>query len=445
MSDRDALHDLYTQDITHCYDDTIGSGGVSRAVMQDYQSKVSNALQAIKSEYHAGTRPLWHYPERTDDLDSMETVAHRLQAYDDVVILGTGGSSLGAQALHSLVKQSGNSKRLHIIANVDPHVFHQKMAGLNFAKTGFLVISKSGETVETLMQFLTLLPQIKSQIANHTIKNHIVFITEDSDNSMQQLAARFGCTVLPHDPDLGGRYSVLSNVGMLPAMILGLPAEQLRKGANCVMQAILHESDVEKLPFVTGAALNLAMMDKGILNTVMLAYSDRLGTMARWHRQLWAESIGKDGHGTTPIYAMGPVDQHSQLQLWLDGPADKLFNVLTHPHESNMHSEGIPIADAEVDTINALSYMQGRTLADLMDMSCRATTDTLVAHGRPVRRIIMTRPSLDNMGAVMMHLMVETILVAHVLGINPYDQPAVEDGKIRLKNYMLGNSTGGDT
>ena len=436
MSDICQFGDLYTQDISNCYSEKIGNNGVSRAVMADYEVKIALALDTIKTEYHNNTRPLWRYPERTDDLDQMRQMADILQQYDDVVILGTGGSSLGAQALQLLAKNNQDAKRLHIVANVDPHVFHQKMARLDFVKTGFLVISKSGETTETIMQFLTLLPQIKKQIAHDAMKNHIVFITEDSDNSMRALASRFGCAVLDHDPHLGGRYSVLSNVGMLPAMILGLPAEKLRAGAYQMMQAVLNETDMKKLPFVAGAALNLAMMDNGMSNTIMLAYSDRLGSLARWHRQLWAESIGKDGNGTTPIYAMGPVDQHSQLQLWLDGPADKLFNVLTHP----MDKEAMPMADAEVETIPELGYMQGRTLADLMDMSRRATADTLVSHHRPVRQMIMHRPSLEHMGAVMMHFMLETILVAHVLGIDPYDQPAVEDGKIRLKNYMTDDS-----
>ena len=442
MSDICRFGDLYTQDISNCYSDRIGNNGVSRAVMKNYQDKVTHALETIKTEYHAKTRPLWRYPERTDDLDHMRQIADRLQVYDDVVILGTGGSSLGAQALQLLAKHNQGAKRLHIVANVDPHVFHQKMARLDFTKTGFLVISKSGETTETIMQFLTLLPQIKHQIAQDAIKNHIVFITENSDNSMRTLASQFDCAVLEHDPHLGGRYSVLSNVGMLPAMILGLPAEKLRFGAHQIMQAVLTETDSNNLPFVAGAALNLAMMDKGMSNTIMLAYSDRLGSLARWHRQLWAESIGKDGHGTTPIYAMGPVDQHSQLQLWLDGPADKLFNVLTHPHQSNMDDDGIPMADVEVDNMPQLAYMQGRTLAHLMDMSRRATADTLVSHNRPVRQIVMHRPSLEHMGAVMMHFMLETILVAHVLGIDPYDQPAVEDGKIRLKNYMMDDDRG---
>ena len=444
MSDIHSLGDLYTQDMTNCYADAIGSRGVSRTVMADYQAKIATALETIKSEYDAGTHPLWRYPERTDDLAEMRHIADMLQTYDDVVILGTGGSSLGAQALQLLAKNNQGAKRLHIVANVDPYVFHQKMAHLDFVRTGFLVISKSGETTETIMQFLTLLPQIKQQIAPDAIKRHIVFITEQSDNSMRQLASRFDCAVLPHDPHLGGRYSVLSNVGMLPAMILGLPAEKLRAGAHQVIQAMLAERDLENLPFVVGAALNLAMMASGVSNTVMLAYSDRLGSLARWHRQLWAESIGKDGHGTTPIYAMGPVDQHSQLQLWLGGPQDKLFNVLTHPHGSHMDNENMPMADTEVETIPALGYMQGRTLADLMDMSRRATTDTLVAHGCPVRQMIMHRPELDNMGAVMMHFMLETVLVAHVLGINPYDQPAVEDGKMRLKDYMI-DDKGGDS
>ena len=432
MSYVHALGDLYTQDITHCFANDTHHHGIADSDFEKCRESLKSGVAHIVQQYKEKSLPLWQLPEKTDDYEQMIAMAERLQAYDDVVVLGTGGSSLGAQALQ-LLAGSQAQKRLHIVANVDPFVFHDKMANLDFSKTGFLVISKSGETTETIMQFLTLLPQIRDQIPHHRIKDHVVFLTEDTDNSLRHLAQRLKCDVLDHDPNVGGRYSVLSNVGLLPAMILGLPAHELREGASEVLQNLLFETNHNNIAPVAGAGLNLSMMKKGVGNTVMLAYSDRLGTLARWHRQLWAESLGKQGQGSTPIYAMGPVDQHSQLQLWLDGPKDKLFNVLSHPMGGQT-----PVADQELEHIENLRYMRGCSLGDLMNLSRRATAGTLMDHGLPVRQLIMDKPHMKNMGALMMHFILETVLVAHGLGVNPYDQPAVEGGKVLLRRYMMG-------
>lgn len=435
MSHFHALGDLYTQDISNCFNTPDTNNGIDESDFNRHVQALKSGVDHIRTQYAEHALPLWQLPEKIDDLPQMAEIANRLQTYDNVVVLGTGGSSLGAQALQLLAGyQAGKS--LHIVANVDPFVFHQKMSNLDFSKTGFLVISKSGETTETIMQFLTILPQIREQIPHHKIRDHVVFITENTDNSLRTLASRFGCDVLDHDPNVGGRYSVLSNVGLLPALIMGLPAHELRHGAGAVLQNLLTEENPAKMAPVAGSALNLSVMDKGMNNTVMLAYSDRLGSLARWHRQLWAESLGKNGNGTTPIYAMGPVDQHSQLQLWLDGPRDKLFNVLSHPMiDTESHA---PTADDELDHVENLRYMKNCTLGDLMNQSRRATANTLIENGLPVRQLIMDKPAMVNMGALMMHFVLETVLTAHALGINPYDQPAVERGKVLLKRYMMG-------
>lgn len=145
----------------------------------------------------------------------------------------------------------------------------------------------------------------------------------------------------------------------------------------------------------------------------------------------WAESIGKNGKGSSPIYGMGPVDQHSQLQLWLDGPADKLFTVLSVKNDVKTEA----LHDDIVDGLG-VDYLQGRSLADLMNASCRATTETLIAKGRPTRTIEMNEVSVSSMGAVMMHYMLETVFSAHLLGVDAFDQPAVEDGKVLARQYL---------
>jgi len=161
---------------------------------------------------------------------------------------------------------------------------------------------------------------------------------------------------------------------------------------------------------------------------VVMPYGDRLERFAMWHRQLWAESLGKDGKGTTPIAALGPVDQHSQLQLYLGGPRDKLYTILTQ----GLAGKGPRIVSADPE----LAYLNGRTVGDLADAEQRATIDTLIANTRPTRTLNVPVPDAHTIGALFMHFMLETIIAAHVLGVDPFDQPAVEQGKLLAKKYL---------
>ena len=180
-----------------------------------------------------------------------------------------------------------------------------------------------------------------------------------------------------------------------------------------------------------GQPLQLPLRQRGIATTVLMPYVDRLANFGLWYRQLWAESLGKNGTGTTPIRAVGTVDQHSQLQLYLAGPADKMFTVVM----LDCAGTGATV-DAGLAADEALSYLYGRTMGDLMDAEQRATAVTLARHGRPTRLIRLA--SLDErvMGSLMMHFMLETIIAAHLLGVDPFGQPAVEEGKVLTRSYL---------
>ncbi len=174
----------------------------------------------------------------------------------------------------------------------------------------------------------------------------------------------------------------------------------------------------------------------GVAATVVMPYSDRMAPFALWHRQLWAESLGKHGRGTTPINATGTVDQHSQLQLYLDGPNDKMFTIVM------TDSGGDPV-DGSLACDPALDYLAGRSLGDLLDACQRGTAEALVAAGRPVRVIAVDAVDEATLGALMMHFMLETIIAAHLLDVDPFDQPAVEDGKHRARAYLDAMPGGG--
>ena len=433
----------YIQNIENCMADRIGEQGLTEDQIDGYAAGLTSGIADLRAKHDSGALPLLRLPSRTDDFADMAAVAEKYRNFfEDVVVLGTGGSSLGGRALYTMTDpdKRGLSPRLHIVTNVDPFGFNRVMRHLDRRKTGWIVISKSGGTAETLMQFLSVLPLLRSTLGDERLKDHVTIITEPGDNPLRKLAAEFSLPVLDHDPKVGGRYSVLSVVGMLPALIAGIDAEAVRGGAGMVLEKTLHADDPLASPPALGAAISVGLnKHHAIMAHVMLAYSDRLGSLSRWYRQLWAESLGKNGEGTTPIYGTGPVDQHSQLQLWLDGPKDKMFTVLSGPLEDDDEPApgGVMPVDADLATLTGMNYLSGRTLAELMDASRRGTAETLAEHGKPVRTIHLEAIDETSMGAMMMHFMLETILSAHLLDVDPFDQPAVEHGKNLTRQYLF--------
>jgi glucose-6-phosphate isomerase len=253
---------------------------------------------------------------------------------------------------------------------------------------------------------------------------------EGGKNALRDLLEPEGVAFLDHHTGIGGCYSVLTNVGLLPAAVLGLDVAAIREGAAAAYEPLC-SGDAAKAPAAVGAALNLAFAMEGKPITVLMAYADRLERFTRWWVQLWAESLGKDGKGSQPVAAIGPVDQHSQQQLYLAGPADKLFTILT----VGAAGQG-PVIDPELAKRAGEPGFAGKRIGDLVAAQGRATADTLARNGRPTRRMHVEKLDERAMGELLMHFMLETILTGYALGIDPFDQPAVEEGKVLAKKYL---------
>ena len=436
---------LFTQSLDLCFVRAIGGNGMTAADFDAALRDTGKSLERLRAAHAADTMPLLRLPEKRDDLAAITARAEQLsRGASDVVVLATGGSSLGGQALAGLTGWRGpagdgsgtNLPRLHFMANLDPATLATTLARLDLKATRFLVISKSGNTAETLMQMIAAIEALNTQALGWNLENHFLAISEptsgNAGNGLRHLCEMHNIPVLDHDPDLGGRYSVLSLVGLLPAVLSGLDAEAIRTGAAQSLAPLLAGAAPGDVPAAAGAALNIAMRGKcGI--AVMMAYADRLRKFAGWFCQLWAESLGKDGHGTAPVAALGPLDQHSQLQLFLDGPADKLFTVLT----TEVAHTG-PVVPAAMAKDRQVGYLAGKSVGDLVDCEQRATIATLTGRGRPVRTIHVETLDEKSLGALFMHFMLETIITGDLLGINVFDQPAVEQGKELARDY-LGN------
>lgn len=423
----------YTQNIDGCF----GAERLARADIDAVLANTEPALTRLRAQHGDHALPLLRLPEARDDLAACEKLsAHLLKDTSNLIVLGTGGSSLGAQALAQSVDKyrpiglpREGAPRFHFLDNLDPFAMDAALGQLDLRTTRFLVISKSGNTAETMSQTLSVIAALEAAGGGKYIKHHFGVITEPGDRALRRLAEQYDIPVLDHPPGVGGRYSVLSSVGMVPAYCLGLDAAAVRAGAAEVLAPVLAGAKPADIPAAVGAALTFACENKlGARSQVVMPYGDRLERFAMWHRQLWAESLGKDGKGTTPIAALGPVDQHSQLQLFLGGPRDKLYTVLTQ----GLAGRGPRIVSNDPE----LAYLNGRTVGDLADAEQRATVDTLIANMRPTRTLHV--PALDarTLGGLFMHFMLETIIAAHLSGVDPFDQPAVEQGKVLAKKYL---------
>lgn len=433
----------YRQDLEDCFAGEIGDGGLESAVFDRYVVQADEALARVRDTHAAGQLPLLDLPAKQDDLAEIRNVADRFRSsFDHVVVLGTGGSSLGGQTLCALSDigfgPRPGAPRLHFMDNVDPHTFDGLIAGLDWARTGLIVISKSGSTAETLLQFGILLDVLRCRVSEDRLAEHVVAITEAVENPLRTVASGLGCTILEHDAGVGGRYSALSVTALLPAAIAGLDIKAVRSGAVGVVTPVISGIAAIDCPPALGAALSVALnRHNGVNATVLMPYCDRLANFGLWYCQLWAESIGKNGEGTGPVRALGTTDQHSQLQLFLDGPADKMFSIVLTDTAGN--GAQVP---TEFSDLEGLSYLSGATMGDLLAVSGRATAETLANNGHPVR--IFDVPVVDeaSMGALMMHFMIETIIAADLIGVNAFDQPAVEEGKILARQYLAKGNPG---
>jgi glucose-6-phosphate isomerase len=410
------------------------SGDAARPAFEAALAESQSALDRLRDADARGALELLHVPARRDDIAAARAaVATWMGNTSDVVVLGIGGSSLGGQALAELLPYgAARTPHVRFFDNADPFTFEAALATFDLKTTRFVAISKSGGTAETLAQTLAAAAAIEKGGGGKYLRHHFIAITEPRPSALKSFADSIGCPILDHPTGVGGRYAVLTMVGILPALFLGLDVDALRAGAARVIDNLRHAPSPRDVPACAGAALHHALARAGQLNhSVLWCYSDRLKTFGPWWRQLWAESLGKDGKGSMPAAALGPVDQHSQLQLYLDGPGGALFTMVTL--DTERRGPEIPTERAEA---LGLAYLRGRHLGDLVAAEARATAETLARRGRPVRRIHVPVLNEESLGALFMHFMLETIVMGRLMGVDPFDQPAVEEGKVLARQYL---------
>lgn len=435
----------YTQSISGCLDNKIGHQGLSDNTLNLWLNRCWSEVKKLQNQFENNSLPLLRVPFETADIETARVALEKLKkGADNIVFFGTGGSSLGGQTLAHFTRwyipgenqeYIPGSPKIRFFANLDPDTLQNTFARMKLAKTRFVIISKSGTTSETMLQAVTAIQSVRDAGLEKEIPDLFLGLTEphkeNHRNGLRLLCEKYKIPLLDHEVEVGGRYSVLTNVGLLPAILRGMDVEKLRAGAKKVVEQLLAAKSVEEYAPAVGASVIVGLtLERNIHNVVLMPYSDQLGRFPHWFVQLWAESLGKDGKGATPIAAQGPVDQHSQLQLYMDGKPHMLTLI-----RRDCAGEG-PRAEAELANLAGIPCLSGRTVGDLVYAEQNAIYDALLEAGRPIRTIDV--PPLDEevLGALFMHFMIETILTGGLLGVDPFNQPAVEKGKTITREYL---------
>lgn len=374
----------------------------------------------------------------TEIIDYANCVAPK---YDNFVVLGIGGSALGPLAVHQALNhyyynelppaKRGYHPRFYVMDNIDPVRFNELLQILDPRKTLFNVISKSGNTSETMAQFL-IVRDILRRVCGDSYAEHIVVTTDKEKGNLLPIALKEGYQRFVIPAGIGGRFSELTPVGLLAAAICGIDVNQLLEGALRMDQWIRDSKGVLSNPAQLRAALAHLSWQKGKNISVFMPYLDGLKTMADWYAQLWAESLGKrfdrQGRvvhvGQTPVKALGVTDQHSQVQLYAEGPDDKVITFVTV--EKFNETREIP---TDLELPEDIQFLGGRTLEELLLAEQKATEYALTLAGRQHQKIIL--PTLDayNVGQLLLLLEWETAYMGELLNINAFNQPGVEEGK----------------
>jgi glucose-6-phosphate isomerase len=423
--------------------------GLPRARLDALAARFGEVQAEVRRRRAAGEYGFYGLTEQSGPVRDITAFAEGVgQAYDHVLVLGIGGSALGARALLTALKRPAWNEwddegreffpRLTVLDNVDPTTVRAALARIDPRRVLVNVISKSGGTAETMAQYLIVRAWLEDALGA-AAHRHLVFTTDPTRGALREIADRDGIATLSVPPEVGGRFSVLSPVGLLPAALVGVDLAALLAGAARAV-ARAESDDLRRNPAALYAGLHWAAdAELGARVHVFMPYTDRLREFAEWYRQLWAESLGKrasrDGRevhsGPTPVAAVGATDQHSQVQLFMEGPFDK---VITFAVVDDLGEDvRIPPPPSDIPGVEPLpadlAYLSGHTLGGLLRAEYEATATALARMGRMSCTLRFPRLDADTFGEAVMFFQLATGYAGIFYGVDPFDQPGVELGK----------------
>lgn len=428
-----------------------GRHGLSRAALDELVSRFPLVQDELRSRRQLGEYGFLSLGEQAATVAEIRRFADGLgQAFDHVLVLGIGGSALGTRALLTALRPAGWNElsdeareyfpRLTVLENVDPSSVSSALARIDPRRVLVNVVSKSGATAETLAQYLVVRQWLEAAVGPEAPSHHMVFTTDPERGALRQIAARENIPTLEVPPSVGGRFSVLSPVGLLPAALVGIDVDALLKGARRAVRQAESSRLLENPAALLSGLLWAADARQGARMHVLMPYSDRLRDFAEWYRQLWAESLGKRVNrmgeevwtGPTPLSAVGATDQHSQVQLFMEGPYDKVVTFI----RVEDHGVEVPIPRRN-GLPEDVAYLSGHSLGELLAAEQDATAAALARSGRMNATITLPRIDADLFGELLMFFQLATGYGGIWYGVDPFDQPGVELGK-RLTFAAMG-------
>jgi len=427
-----------------------GEHGLDRARLGELAIRFAAIQADVGGRRAAGEYGFYGLVDQAATVRQIQAFAEGVgQAYDHVLVLGIGGSALGTKALLNALRRPAWNEwddegreffpRLTILENVDPTTVAAALERIDPRRVLVNVISKSGGTAETMAQYLVVREWLEQALGS-AASRHLVFTTDPARGALRAIAQREHIATLDVPPDIGGRFSVLSPVGLLPAALVGIDVEALLEGARLAVERS-ESDDLLRNPAALYAALHWAAdTGLGARVHVLMPYTDRLREFAEWYRQLWAESLGKrvdrNGKpvhvGPTPVGAVGATDQHSQVQLFMEGPYDKVITFMT-VDDLGVDLPIPPRPDLPPD----LEYLPGHTLGELLRVEYEATSAALAEMGRMSCTLSLPDLTPATLGEAVMFFQLATGYAGAWYGIDPFDQPGVELGK-RLTYAAMG-------
>jgi glucose-6-phosphate isomerase len=422
---------ILSYDDSNMLADQIGTHGVTKAEWRQAIPERQRAALALKKTQEGGIHGWIDLPFSRKGLTLATTHAKTVRkSFDRLVVVGIGGSDLGARTLLETL-DADVKMQIVFLSNPDPETLAVWLQpGNHWRRTAINVVSKSGTTLETLSIFFALREALIKTVGMKKHAAHVYITTEPNGGPLHRYGKEQSYTFIPHPACVGGRFSVFSVVGLFPAACAGINISELLRGAR------LHEThrrrDPLNAPSAHFASLHNILLKRHHTIHVAMPYADRLRQMSFWYRQLWAESLGKDGKGPTPVAALGAVDQHSQVQLYNQGPHDKVFTFIA----PNTYRHGSARVPKEAASLPETTYMSGKTFSDILRAQREGTRQALSASGHPNGTILLKDLSPQSVGELLQFYMTATAYMGSLMGVNPYDQPGVEAGKKAAKSLL---------
>ena len=379
--------------------------------------KTKKIFNSLKQDLINSAIPLLQCYEKNYIFDFTPTTIKKFSKFKNIVIVGMGGSILGTKSIYSFFKKKVK-KKVFFFDNLDINLNLQFNKIKNLKNSCFIIVSKSGNTFETITNLSIV-------FSKSLLKNKLIIITEIKDNCLMNIANKFNAEIIEHKDFIGGRYSVMSEVGMFPAALMGLDITKFKNLRNLIFD----KHFVSSLNHSVASIYTLNT--QGIKNSVILNYDSRLNDLCLWYQQLTGESLGKKGKGVTPIISTGPKDHHSVLQLYLDGPKDKFFTFFSSLEKADRHKVSGTIIP------NSMKFLKNKKIKAIINAQCEATKNIFKLKKIAFRHFIFNKDDESELGLVFTFFVLETILLARLMKVNPFDQPAVEQIKVETKKILL--------